>query len=918
MKRRKWLWVVLALAGLVLLAALALPFVLDVDRYRGLIEQRAEQALGRDVRLGALKLSLLPFGVRVDDVGIGALPGEGGGELLTVEHLRVGARLLPLLGKRLEVTKIVVDGPTLNLERGADGRWNVERLLGEDAAGSGEGSGPPGSAEGPQILVESLRVRGGRIAIRDASFADPLELVLSDLDLSLRDVAIDRPLQLELSAALAGKGGDAGRIALAGTVGPLPEPGAALPTALSLRLERMPGSLVARVTEMLGIGAGVRDASLTLELAGSVPETFEARGTLKLDAAEVRLAAPDGTQRATTFDAELGYDVAARDGAALLEIRAVDLSVSNSKLHVAGSVRRTVAATEVDLAVGPSRVAASDLAAMLALMLGELPASFASPTPVEVALTARGPLGGATGPALAGKVVLADFTLRHPALSVPVEDVDAEVEFRGEHVQIGGLHAVVGSSDVSGSVTADGFAAPVVHFELSSQRADFGELLSLLAPPAAAEGGAAPAASRPATSAEGAEQAPPIRAEGTLSIARGTFETLDFSELQAGLRWQDDVLSLDPVSARLYDGAFRGSVVTDLGKADPTFELRGDAREIDLGAFLADNLGSANLLTGRFTGKVATSGTGVDFESIVRSLDGKGTIEVAAGRLGGLDVLDSLSKVSGLFGEKTVQQLSGRLASEGTGFDKLSGKLRLAGGALRFDELQLDSPDFRLGGAGRVDLLTSQLEGDFRLTLSQPISDSMRAEESKAGKLFWNAKTRRVELPFKLAGPYTEPGASIDFESMARGAVQAKAEEGARKLLAERLGVDLGGDEAEPAPAKAAAGGGGVESGAAAIAAPEWSGSLLARDLKLAGSVRVDGVKKAKLTVVDATGKEFYSDRVSEVDERLAAGKTGGRVNWRAKIDGDKLLLAAMPLTVRLVVQHQDGTTSQAELSVER
>ena len=60
--------------------------------------------------------------------------------LLAADRLSVGARLLPLLRKRLEVTSLVLDGPELTVFRDAGGRWwpaqrTLRRAPGSPAAG---------------------------------------------------------------------------------------------------------------------------------------------------------------------------------------------------------------------------------------------------------------------------------------------------------------------------------------------------------------------------------------------------------------------------------------------------------------------------------------------------------------------------------------------------------------------------------------------------------------------------------------------------------------------------------------------------------------------------------------------------------------------------------------------------------------
>src|SRR5262245_39589970 len=59
-----------ALLLVVLVGLLAAPWLVDVNRYRGTLESRLQDRLGRKVSLGRMTLSLLPPGLTVRDVVI--------------------------------------------------------------------------------------------------------------------------------------------------------------------------------------------------------------------------------------------------------------------------------------------------------------------------------------------------------------------------------------------------------------------------------------------------------------------------------------------------------------------------------------------------------------------------------------------------------------------------------------------------------------------------------------------------------------------------------------------------------------------------------------------------------------------------------------------------------------------------------
>ena len=181
--------IVLVLASLVavfVLTAVILFIVVDADDFRGFIEDRAEETLERDVRLGKMSLSIVPvFGFQIDDVTVAARPGEGEGDLLSVRSLRIGAKLMPLLEKRLEVTSIEVVEPVVNFVRDPSGKWNFDFGADAEISQEQEPSAEPGA--GPEITVDGIRVTGGRLSVHDASRSpdQPLEVALTDLDLEI-------------------------------------------------------------------------------------------------------------------------------------------------------------------------------------------------------------------------------------------------------------------------------------------------------------------------------------------------------------------------------------------------------------------------------------------------------------------------------------------------------------------------------------------------------------------------------------------------------------------------------------------------------------------------------------------------------------------------------------------------------------
>src|SRR5512147_247184 len=126
-------WVSIGVGGLLLLVLLAvvlLPPLVNLERYRTLLAQRVGRTLGRDVTLGALRVSLWGgIGAEAGSIRIGQAAGFGAEPFLTADALRVRVQALPLLRGQVKVASAVLERPRVRLVHGADGRWNVEDLF---------------------------------------------------------------------------------------------------------------------------------------------------------------------------------------------------------------------------------------------------------------------------------------------------------------------------------------------------------------------------------------------------------------------------------------------------------------------------------------------------------------------------------------------------------------------------------------------------------------------------------------------------------------------------------------------------------------------------------------------------------------------------------------------------------------------
>jgi hypothetical protein len=303
--------------------------------------------------------------------------------------------------------------------------------------------------------------------------------------------------------------------------------------------------------------------------------------------------------------------------------------------------------------------------------------------------------------------------------------------------------------------------------------------------------------------------------------------------------------------------------------------------------------------------------------------------------LDGLDILDSVSRASGVFGEDTVNSLTSKLAEAGMDFEQFGGPFRIQGGRLTSPDLLLKTPDLKLTGSGSLDLLSATVDGTFLLTLSKEISASMRSEGSRAARLFWNTGLERVALPLKLSGPVSAPEAGIDWHAAASSYLKQELRDNPeadlrgtlRQLLDDSVRDATGSGAREeslaPSSPPPAATGEDTTRGdpAAAFTRVRWGGSFLAKDLKLEGWVSGTRLANAVLTLTDSDGRVIT--RIAPVPEVKAwiesnpGPDDATRIPWEKRIDGKRLLAARFPLLLTLQVSTQDGREVEARRPVD-
>ena len=844
--------------------------------------------------------------------------------LIRSESLTLGGRAAGTLEgealARLSLTDVVLTNADVRLERDRSGRWNFQTA---GAGGASNAGGTSPAAGGPSIEARNVRIAGARVALHDeATGAGTADLVLEDLDVLVEELALDRPVRLEVQSRITP--GD-GTLKLSGLL-PSALPAAGSQAAIDVRIE-LAGVQVETMSSyleaLLGSVVTSGTVSMTAAVNGEYPRRLETRATIDLDGITVP-AAP----RPVTARGELEGTLL--DAAERMQIARFVADVSSSHVELRGSVDNSGAGTIVDIEVLPTSVDSDDLHDLLAISGTDLPFEFSAEKPIRLEAHVKGDIRSETAPELTGSVEVEQATFHHPSMKKPMERLAGKVTLEKDGFELTGFSAIIGSSDMAGSLSVRGLDAPRVSFEIESRRADFWELMSFVEGDGA--GGGKPQAGSADAGADGVDTLDKVQARGTLKIGEGTFGTLAFSDLESTLAMEKKIITLDPVSMNLYTGSMSGSASMDMASDPPVVSVTARAARIDTDALLASNLEMKDTLAGALSGELTVTASGSDERTIIKSARGTGEIRLEDGKVGAVNVLGVLSKASNLMGERSLHEVSGRLAEEGTEFSSMVASMKLGGGEVKARKLSLVSPDLELAGEGSLDLIDGTIDVKGQIIFSEKLSQAMVDEGSRAVDVFWDSEAGRVNLPLTLAGPVDAPLPNIDWGEAGNKLVKRKVQESVQKKLAEAGLSQILGDQKSALPVKTQP---AEKTRSERVASPPPSkgelavkveearltGNLLLPDLEVKGFLRGTAITSASLTVTDEDGNVLHESSLMRRVKTFYAENDRGvpqSIAFRYKVDGKDLVIRKGDISLAISVGNEGGETSTETVTIER
>ena len=286
----------------VVLAAIALPFLIDVNQFRPKLESELTNALGRQVSVGNLKLSILSGSVAADDLSIADDPAFSKTPFLQAKSLNVGVELLPFLtSRKINVTGIAIDHPQIALLQMPSGEWNYAKLGSKTA--SPAAAAPPSS--GIDLSVKLIEITHGRLTIgRTSGHAQPT--VLDKVNIELKDYSPSSVMPFSLTAEFPG----GGSVKLDGKAGPIPAD----------NIEQMPLDASLTLSNLQLVASGMMNAAYGIDGVAGIDGSVASNGKQidvkgKIHAEKLKLVKGGSpAAKPVEFDFTMQHDLGTRAG----------------------------------------------------------------------------------------------------------------------------------------------------------------------------------------------------------------------------------------------------------------------------------------------------------------------------------------------------------------------------------------------------------------------------------------------------------------------------------------------------------------------------------------------------------------------------------------------------------------------------
>lgn len=181
---------------------LLLPYLVTLDRFKGMVEAQLSQSLGREVSIRELRLTpLSALGVEARGLSVANIKAFGANPFLEAEGVRVKLKALPLIWGRVEIERVLISHPRLIIHRNRQGLWNYADLARPSPTPSPSSKGLGRGKEKSIPLPRDLTISAGKFTLLDER-QSKAPFHLENIEIRLSQDTPSSPIRFQSIASL--------------------------------------------------------------------------------------------------------------------------------------------------------------------------------------------------------------------------------------------------------------------------------------------------------------------------------------------------------------------------------------------------------------------------------------------------------------------------------------------------------------------------------------------------------------------------------------------------------------------------------------------------------------------------------------------------------------------------------------------
>ena len=330
--------IILSFFLVVIAAAVILPYLISLDHYKGIVEEKLEEALKRDCSLGRLRVTILPtLGAKIQDLVISNPPGFSQTPLLSLQAVKVRIKIIPLVFGKREIAGLTLRHPTVFIEKDPRGRLNIPYMEGTSTTGR-KGQLKSGTVKTDEskalkgLSLTKASIRDGKFIYLDRTTSPARRTEIERIDFDLRDLSLNKKIHYKLSLHWS-----PGAVTLEGWVGPLGKTIDVKNIPLEGRLRADFPKLDGLMQKLRGEEAGSMQGALKADLnfVGDTSSALTAQGEILLKNLSV---GKKGERVIEDLNIQLLPEADLSGGAERLQLTAT-LLIDKNPLHIKGQFR---------------------------------------------------------------------------------------------------------------------------------------------------------------------------------------------------------------------------------------------------------------------------------------------------------------------------------------------------------------------------------------------------------------------------------------------------------------------------------------------------------------------------------------------------------------------------------------------------